>query len=258
MSEGRLVFDGAHLRATAFEVEGSRSLIALFGHYSDKEGFAAATPSQFFANKGFSQIRIQTSRNDFYLNEDLRPARRAIFDYTKPFSRVCGMGFSMGGFGCLLLARALHLQEALLISPLRRLNNPQKFVQSVDMAEEAGFFSYPRGRHNGIHLPLRGCLLFDPWVNGGHDRDYARIVGQLFPAVQLVAMPGCGHPASARLTRMGRFGDFQRLVARGGMTANSFRGLHRQTRVLDPGYVNHVADRVKTDPSAIEAAFRQA
>lgn len=249
MADGRLVFDGERIRATAFEVEGSRRLIALFGHYNDKEGFAPAAPSQFFARKGFSQIRIQASRNDFYLNEDLRGARRAIFDYTRPFSRISGMGFSMGGFGCLLLARALRLQEALLISPLRRLGGPDKGNPAPDMAEEAGFFSYPRGRHTGLHLPLRGCVLFDPWANAGHDRDYARVVGRMFPGLTLLAMPGGGHPATARITKMGRFAELQQQMARGGLAAADFRDLHRQSRVLDPAYLTRIAHRLQMEPA---------
>lgn len=233
----RLIFDGAHMRATAFEVDGPRHLVALFDHRRRETGFPQVAASDHFVRQGMSQIKITVRHSDFFLNADLPAARRALHGYASSFAKVSALGFSMGGFGCLLFARAMRVSRALLVSPQRPLFPAFPQDGAADFAAEAAIFAHPGGRWSGLPAALQGCILFDPLFGCGRDRAYARILGDLVPGLTTVALPGGGHPATALLARTGHFDRFQRAFSDGLLSAQSFRALHRITRERDRDYL---------------------
>lgn len=233
----RLVFDGEHMRATAFEVAAAQNLVVLFDHRRRERGFPAVTPSEFFAGQGLSQVKITVKKSDFFLNPDLVAARQALHDYASAFAKVSGLGFSMGGFGCLLFARAMRISQALLVSPQRPQFPHAPVLGVADHAAEAEIFAFPGGQWAGLPHELNGCVLFDPLYGGGRDRAYARILGDLLPGLSPLALPGGGHPATALLVRTGQYHGLQRAFAAGDFSAQSFKHLHRRTRERDRDYL---------------------
>lgn len=211
MEEGRLIFDGQYIRATAFEVAGAQNLVTLFDHRRRTPGFPVAKPSLFLSRNGFSQVRITVSSPDFFLNRDLPAARLALRCYAGEYAKVSAMGFSMGGFGCLLFAQAMRFDQMLLISPQRPKFPDSARPDQMDAEAEAAFFALPGGDLAGLPDHLNGVVLFDPWFNNGRDRAYARILNSLAPGLSLVAMPGGGHPATSILTRADLFFLLQRV-----------------------------------------------
>lgn len=241
MDEGRLIFDGKYIRATAFEVAEPRGLVALFDHRRREPGFPVASRSLFLSRNGFSQVKITVSRPDFFLNPDLDRAREALRRYARRFARVTAMGFSMGGFGCLVFARAMRFDRMLLVSPQRPKFPEFASPGHMDAEAEAAFFAHPGGRLAGLPPHLSGTVLFDPWFHHGRDRAYARILARLLPGLTLAAIPGGGHPASSILTRADQVYLLQRLFIKPQFSPSDFRKLHRKTRKSDAEYRDSVA-----------------
>lgn len=158
----QIVFEGKFSRAICQNPHQSRLLVA-FDHRSfSRESFAPVTPWKLAINREYSQLNVQVRDNDYYLNDDLPALCKALRRFTKPFAQVCGIGFSMGGFGALLLSKALRLDHVVLVSP-QRLDFPNQSPFAVDLAQEAEVFTAGQEpRFAGIASRMRGVVLYDP------------------------------------------------------------------------------------------------
>ena len=192
MGEQR-VFDGAHLRAELHGT-GQAGLFVSFDHYrSDRKGFVAMSPVQSALDLGYANLVISTAANDWFLNPDLPALRAAISAVADQFPVVRAMGFSMGGYGALLLARSLRLSFATLWAPQVSLRH------RVAPFENRWRFEARRidrvADQLRLHVPadLQGVILCDPFANKA-ERPHARAIQSLAPTMAIAALPFTGHP----------------------------------------------------------------
>lgn len=242
---GLTVFAGERLRATLFQP--GRPRLAVFFNNLDRQrrGFSGAVTSRSFGQRAFSQLVVQTARNDWYLNADLEPLMRALAPVAAGYDSVTGIGFSMGGFAALRLSGVLGLSRVLLVS-----------AQVTPFADRAPFDGRYR-RFAGEMLPaldlaardvapgLQGLALYDPF-HRSKDRDHARAIAALAPGVRAVALPFGGHPATGLIRRAGLWGRLQRLVAEDRLTPAAMLGLRHKAREGSLDYARRLADALET------------
>lgn len=241
---GVTIFAGAHLRATLF-APGQARLAVFFDHLDrQRRGFSGVAASRSFGRRAFSQLVVQTARNDWYLNAELAPLMRALEPVCAEYESVTGIGFSMGGFAALRLSQSLRLSRVLLVS-----------AQVTPFSDRAPFDTRYR-RFAAAMLPaldlqrediapgLQGLALFDPF-HRSKDRDHARAIAALAPGVRPVALPFGGHPATGLIRRAGLWWQLQRLVAEDRLEPAAIVGLRRKARAGSLDYARHLADALE-------------
>lgn len=114
--KGRLVFDGAHVRAVHFG-ETDRISVMLDHGRPKRNGFPVQAPQRTMANMGIGTLSIMLSEASWFLTPENQALRAALDAHCSKARDVRAIGFSMGGFGAALLSKSLHLRKALLISP---------------------------------------------------------------------------------------------------------------------------------------------
>ena len=154
---------------------------------------------------GFDHIRIETARNDWFLNPDLPDLLTAIDQASRGYVSRRGVGYSMGGYGLLIVSRAIRIDQALFLSPHTTPYADLPTARPLgdgrfEAMEEDGVFL--RDAHDIIRgSGRRGgdvAILYDPLVEG--DRPQAREVARHFEAPRLVRLGGAGHPVTRRLS----------------------------------------------------------
>ncbi|MGL5010663.1 MAG: alpha/beta hydrolase, partial [Paracoccaceae bacterium] len=111
----RRIFDGAHLRADLYGA-GGNGLFVSFDHWRGpaRAGFPRTAPVQTALDLGYASLVISTAADDWFLNADLPDLRLALSGFSARYPVVRGIGFSMGGYGALLLSRVLGMSFATL------------------------------------------------------------------------------------------------------------------------------------------------
>lgn len=233
-NSNKIVFSGNRLRALCFNPTGSE-LIVSFDHLRERStaGFAPPRALQFALEMGYAHLQVQTAQNDWYLNNELNDLRFALARFSAPFKAARAIGFSMGGYAALLMARELRLQQVLLVSPqisvLRNRvpwENRWSWVgDQIDSALDR--LDLPKG--------LSGVSLFDPF--GVHeDRRHAWEIASLCPQIVPVAIPFGGHPASAQLEKARLVRPLIESLVRGRSDPPTLHGLRRRMRAALPAY----------------------
>lgn len=247
------VFAGAHLRATLFDP--GRPRLAVFFDHLDRQrrGFAAATPSRSFARRGFSQLVVQTARNDWYLNADLVPLAAVLAQVCRDHEAALGIGFSMGGFAALKLSAAIGLGQVLLVSAqvtpfADRAPHDRRYARFAAALDPA--LDLTAG---DIAPGLQGLALFDP-LNRSADRGHARAIAALAPGVRAVAMPFGGHPATGLIRRAGLWGHLQRMVAEDRLHPAAMVALRRRARGGSLDYSHRLVERLEARTARAAAA----
>lgn len=230
------VFAGRHSRAFCYN-PGAEVLQVRFGHRrDDAAGFEAVPASQAVLRLGYGHLIVQTAQNDYYVNDDLAALRQALYGFCVRYATVNGIGYSMGGFGALLLSRALHLRQVVLVSP-QRMGFPATQPFATQLADEmAAFYLGDDPALAGIVRGLKGVVLADPFGGRGRDMAYARMVVQMAPKLQLLAMPGAGHPATQMIKEAKLYPRFQRATLAKRIKIEDLRAVHRQSREASPRY----------------------
>jgi len=238
--EAEVIFASDTLRAYMHDAGGKR-LVAMFDNYRPgRAGFPKPRRVKFFKSHNYASLHIETAGNDWFLSPDLPRLRDMLEERTSRYRFRTAMGFSMGGFGALLFARALKLRQALLVSPQVSVvpaNVPwdhrfraegEVLDPTLDDVETAPWAS------------MTGVILFDP--GRGFDRVHARRIADSYPGLVPVAVPFGGHPASAPIVQGGLFDRVQSAVAGGLLTPDQFKTLRRQTRFGSEEYARNFND----------------
>lgn len=225
------VFEGAHVRAVCFNADAARLRVRLSYRRDAEVGFDAAEPQGAAIKAGYANLWVQAAQNDYYISPDLPALRRALHGFCARYRDVSAVGFSMGGFGAVLLSRALHLTQAVLVSP-QRLGFPKAAPFASDDAQELACFTTddPNADLDGISPDLRGVVMFDPFAGKGRDRAYARHLGRIVPGLRLLALPGAGHPATNVMVEAKKFMQFQQATFVPQIEAADIRAVHRASR----------------------------
>jgi hypothetical protein len=247
------VFESARVRARCFCPDRPRLIVTLDYLNRSRQGFAQRQPSSRFLAAGFAQLIVESACNDWFLSPDLAALRQALQSFTAMYDDVAAIGFSLGGYGALLLSRALHLRRALLVSPQFSI-----FPQRAPF--ETRFRDLAAGLDPALDdLPaqgdagLQGALVFDPRLSPA-DAQHAALIRGVFPGLRGVAMPFGGHPAFGLVAEARLFGRVQALLTGPEISARALHDLHRQARLHAPGYANKLLEYAARKSAAVTPA----
>jgi hypothetical protein len=238
------VFDGAHLRADLYG-SGRDRLFVSFDHYRpDRAGFPPTAPVQTALDQGFANLVLSSAANDWFLNDDLPALRAALAAIVPDFSEVRAIGFSMGGYGALLLSDTLRLDFATLWAPQVSIR-PRMAPFETRFRREAQAVNGMLDQLH-VHVPagLKGVILCDPFAHPA-ERKHARAVQALAPAVQIAPLPFSGHPPTHVMMRGGHYREILAAAVTGELTARMIRKVHVRERWACEAYLR-----------GLDAAFR--
>ena len=185
-------------------------------------------PRGKFATSGCACLTIESARNDWFLNRDLPALRAALAGFAEGYDRAGAIGFSMGGYGALLLARELRLADAILVSPQFSIL-PEKAPYETRYrreAEEVLAELDEIGGANGGNP--KGAVIFDPSV--APDVQHTRRICAAYPGLVPVPMWFGGHPALGVVAKHGRYGKVLEALFSGDVRAAELLSLHKKAR----------------------------
>lgn len=215
----RVLYDSGALRAT-MTGHGPDRVMFTFDHWrAHRRGMPPPPSGTSFTTRGFAHIHVATARNDWFLASDLAALLTTLAGVAAPFAFRAGVGFSMGGYGLLLVSRAMRLTQALFISPQTAFapdlspGGDHRFAPDMadpDFAREA------HGIVRGLPPSRADCvILFDPLI--ALDAAHAAGVAQGFAAPRLVTLPGAGHPVTDALPPTRAYGTVVRAACAPGI-----------------------------------------
>lgn len=230
----RRVFDGNLLRATLWQPSEAHTLYITFRQRLPAPGqFDDPGPVRQALSRGFAHLYLQSRWNDWYLNTETTALEAALSALRARFDRAWAIGYSMGGYGALRLARALRLDRALLVSPQVTLD--PRVIPGETRYPEGPDFDPVLGDLGRVPCPgLSGVVAFDPFRP--LDRAHARLAASLFPGLRLAPLGFGGHPATGVLREAGAFRSLQGLSLGGDLTAAAVTRLHRDLRAGSARY----------------------
>ncbi len=242
--QGQTVFDGQHSRARVFHPGRGRLFVSFDSLRPKRDRFDERGPVKFFVAQGWSHLIIQTARNDWYLNDDLNALRARLAEFVVPYRRVSSMAFSMGGYGALLMSKALRMTQIFLISPQVTPfsglppRDPRYRMFEPGMRADLGLAG------EDVHEGMRGFVLFDP-LERNKDRAHARAIADLAPGLRCLALPMAGHPADKTILESRLWPEFQGLLADRTCRAQDLKALHRKGRGQSQTYQSALSKRMR-------------
>ncbi|MDK3075856.1 alpha/beta hydrolase [Sedimentitalea sp. JM2-8] len=236
----RRIFDGKLLRATLFNPGGKGLFVSFRQRVVDPGSFAAPQPVRSFTDKGFAHLHLQSRCNDWFINPETTDLETALAGHATGRDPVRAMGFSMGGYGALRFARCLRLDLVALVSPQLSIH-PEVVPWDGRFRDCAGGFDRTLGDLAARAVPgLRGVLAYDPFRAA--DRRNARAIAGIFPALELCALPGGGHPATQLLRLGGSYGQIQTRLREDRLRRRWIVREHRRLRVDSALYWDRLAE----------------
>jgi hypothetical protein len=223
----RFIVDADHLRATVLGDAPDRLLVT-FDHWQvTKTDFTPVRTRSTFVENGFTHLHLATRQNDWFLNPDLPGALKDIAEFAAPFARKVALGFSMGGFGALMLSRVVAFDRLLLVSPHSTFSPEyppfdDRFASAM-VAPEFAAIAYETILA-GPTSAAECVVLYDSTT--AFDTDHAGAVTRLFRETRLVDLKGGGHPATRLLTDNNRFGLVVKAITGGALDAEPLLRVH--------------------------------
>jgi len=160
--------------------------------------------------------------------------REALLEATQGYDKITARGFSMGGYGALLLSRALRLNRVLLVSPQVSVfpdHAPWETRYLVEAAQlDPAWDDLARKPRRGLH----GVVLYDPM--DAVDRQHAAAIGKLFPRLSMVPLAFGGHPATRVLLEGWKFSKLQQELLRPRLRPGFLLRGHKIARRNSPSY----------------------
>lgn len=232
---GNVIFSGNDIRAIHF---GETEFISVgFDHgRKDRAGFPEVRQQKKMAKRGVGTLSITVSSNNWFLTPEISALRDVLEKHCENSNDVRAIAFSMGGFGCALLSRALKMKRAILFSPqysifparapwdARRNRISNKFDMHLDDLDQA------------IKPDLEGVILFDP--RNRTDVLHARALNRIAPKMQSIALPFCGHPAHNFLLPKNEFWKYGYRLFKEDSPAIWFHKIRRKKREETLQYLN--------------------
>ena len=249
----RVVFDGDWLRAEIFG-EDSRRLFVTFDHRQvGKRDFIPADPVKRVVEAGWANLKIMSRRNDWFINAETAELERSLAAVASGFSRVNGLGYSMGGYGVFRFAKCLNMSSAIAVSPQMSVS-PKTVPWDSRFYEDAPDFDQKLGDLSSrAHDGLNALILIDSF----HRKDlrHAKEIAALFPESSLLKLGFSGHPATRVINRGRRSGILLRQAMNNRPDPAPIRKAFRETRVKSPAYWKALARKAEGKHDAI---FRHA
>jgi hypothetical protein len=253
MPQPARVFDGDQLRAELWEPKTpAQTLYVTFRQrVPDPGSFSDDAPVRRALNQGLAHLRIQSRWNDWFLNAET-PALEAALAALRPrFATALALGYSMGGYGAMRLARALDLDQVILVSPQFTLDRAilpaeKRYPEGKDFDSGAGNLAV-HGKPD-----LAGIVLFDPFRP--LDRMHAALITRAMPSIAKAPLPFGGHPATNALGERGGFRTLQAISLAPNASAADVTRLHRSLRSESPRYWINRAEGCRKAGKATAAA----
>ncbi len=205
----------------------SEVVVVTFDHWD--EGKSTFTPGtrgdRFYASRGWSQVHVATTRNDWYLGG----ATPQLFDTVRAmvrdggYRKVVTSGFSMGGYAALLFAGPLGARRAVAVSPQFALDPAQVPWETRWQADRQGLDWTADALAHGGAQDCDARIVYDPCHPA--DARHVALMRRHFPRWTYVALPHAEHPALRPFAETGRVG---KVIA--GLIDGSF-GLQKVTRM---------------------------
>jgi hypothetical protein len=229
------VFDGRYLRADLTGA-GRRVLIVTFDHWrGSRPGFHPVEPPATALEAGHAHLGIATAANDWFLNADLPALKAVLAPLARRFAAVRATGFSMGGYGALLLADALRPDHVTLFSPQVSIR-PELVPFETRWRRDLPAIDPTLDRLDLTVPPdLRGVILFDPFYTRA-ERLHARAIARLAPGIRLAPLPFSGHPPTGLILAGAAFRRLQAASFDGTLDVQTLRRLHVTVRRTWPVY----------------------
>jgi pimeloyl-ACP methyl ester carboxylesterase len=230
------------LRADLYKGQHRDLLVSFdFRRLRKSAGFAPLNFSNHADRAGFAQLRIRSTRNDWFINRDTTPLEAALTSLQGRFRRVHMIGYSMGGYGALRFARALNADQIVAVSPQYSISR-QVVPFETRVSREARKF-YPKLGELAavVHPGLRGAIVGDPV----HPADllHADMIKLIYPDLDLVRLGFGGHPATKVMREAQNQGMTHRQATRRGVRRRSLIRAHRRSRRSSATYWSGLAMR---------------
>lgn len=233
-----LVFDGSALRAVLFQ-PGLENLLVTFDHRKiGKSDFGEAQPVKQALKRGFSVLRVQSARNDWFINAEIQALEAALGEMRKGYARANAIGYSMGGYGVFRFADCLSLDAAIAVSPQFSVSpevvpwDPRFFKEAPDFDPEVGALATPQ-------KSFKALILVDPFHRA--DLRNATMIREVFANTRLLRLGFAGHPASTAITRGGNGGALMAQVLAREPSPAAIRRAFGETRRQSPVFLRRIA-----------------
>lgn len=225
--EPRYLFEGKKLRVS---VRGPRTekLMVTFDYWSrHKPGYGQLNRRSRYADRGFTHLHLHCRQNDWFLNRETEAALEVIEAYAKGFDSAVGIGFSMGGYGVMLVSRVVDFDRVLLVSPHITFSEhqyPHETRFPAHMGNLGRALKLNERVISGPPARADAAVIFDSRVAG--DPFHAETAGSRFGRLELVDLVGGGHPATTALTRAGHFNLVLDAITGEGLDMGRIRDTH--------------------------------
>jgi len=225
--EPRYLFEGKKLRVS---IRGPRTdkLMVSYDYWSRaKPGFGRLNTQSRYADRGFTHLHLHTRQNDWFLNRETEAALAAIEAYAQGFDQAASIGFSMGGFGVMLVAQVVDFDRVLMVSPHITFSEHQYPYETrfpAHMGNVGRALKLNERVVSGVPSRASAAVIFDGRVAG--DLYHAETAASRFARAELVDLDGGGHPATTRLTRGGYFNLVLGAITGPGLDMGPIRRAH--------------------------------
>ncbi|AUJ64779.1 hypothetical protein B9057_10905 [Aestuarium zhoushanense] len=241
--EGIRIFDGARLRLTHFARGHDKLLVSFDSREIGRTGFKPPNMINVYDRRGYDQISVRTSVNDWFINAETTAAERVLEAVAKPYRDVAAVGFSMGAYGALRFARAIGATRVLSVSPQWSIH-PDDVPFDKRYRAEAGNYDQRLGALEPRAVPtLKGIIAVDPMNR--LDLWHAERLQMIFPALRIARLTFGGHPATQVITRGGRYGATVRALLSDPPDPTVLTKMHRELRRDVPFYLDRLSQRGK-------------
>lgn len=235
------VLEGQYLRLLwSADRPGSR-LYVTFDHWTrGRAGFEPPPRDTFFDRRGWPVLRVQTSRNDWFLNPDLEAALDTVAALASDYDSTVTYGFSMGGYGALRFANAAGAVRAVVISPQAsplpsRAPFERRWWQDRQMCDPAlddlSHLSDPEAPDVvAVHDPFQTA-----------DRLHVALLRANCARLFALPLPFGGHPATQTILEGDRLGAFAAATLNDPLDRAALLAPHKRARRKAGTYADGLA-----------------
>lgn len=227
------VFEGAHTRALGVGLDRETILYTFDSLIKDRVSFPAYAPVMKAVNRGMGHVSIQSARNDWFLNSDLADLKHALAQYSRGKEGL-SIGFSMGGYGALLLGRQTATRRFLLFSPQYSIF-PEVAPYEKRYLQEASVLDPALDVVGASGYEAEGYIFHDPILQPV-DNLHAEVIARKFTGLRKIALAFGGHPPTKIFPDVKGYMRIMEAFLDNRMTPGFARKLHKEARLVSPRY----------------------
>lgn len=229
-----VVYESDRYRIRLGNAAGAKLIVTFDAWNRDRTGFTDSTATKLIFECGHAELSVQTSRNDWYLSNELDALLAAVSSVSRDYEHVVTYGSSMGGFAALLFAGASRAREVYAVSPQYSIDRNVCSFESRWEEEAATLGLGNIALSAYAPADVDGTLLFDPTID--LDRLQAERIMATFPNLKPIRLSFGGHPATKHITDARLLGTLGRDIVNGKASSESIRTLFKTSRRISGRY----------------------